>query len=127
MHVKKSDKVIVLTGKDRDFTGEVIEVDPHQRRVKVARRNMMVKHRRPNPITGQEGARVEQENWIDASNVALYSDELEGPVRTEIRFRGAAGELFETKKEAVDSFGDDEDPGYIEKVRVSKKTDEVFD
>lgn len=126
MHVKKNDKVIILAGKDRDFTGEVIEVDPDQRRVKVARRNMMVKHRRPNPITGEEGARVEKENWIDASNVALYSEELEGPVRTEIRWKGASGELFDTKKAARDSF-DDDAPGYIEKVRVSKKTDEVFD
>ncbi len=126
MHVKKSDKVIILAGKDREFTGEVIEVDPEGRRVKVARRNMMVKHKAPNPITGEEGARVEKENWIDASNVAVYSDELEGPVRTHINWRGADDELYETRNEAVDSF-DGETPGYIEKVRVSKKTDEVFD
>ncbi len=127
MHVKKSDKVIILAGKDRDFTGEVIEVDPDARRVKVARRNMMVKHKRPNPITGEEGARIEKENWIDASNVALYSDELEGPVRTGIQWRGAADKLFETRKEAVESFDDGEVPDRIEKVRVAKQTDEVFD
>lgn len=126
MHVKKSDKVIILTGKDRDFTGEIVEVDPEKGRVKVARRNMMVKHKQPNPMTGDEGARIEKENWIDASNVALYSDELDGPVRTGIRWRGFGGELFESKKDAVDSF-DDEVPERIDKVRVSKKTDEVFD
>lgn len=126
MHVKKNDKVIILTGKDRELTGEVIEVDRRKGRVKVARRNMMTKHRRPNPITGEEGARIEVENWIDASNVAIYSEELERGVRTKIQFRGVNGELFETKKAARDSFGD-EAPNVINKVRVSKKTEEVFD
>lgn len=124
MHVKKNDKVIILAGKDRDFTGEIIEVDPDEGRVKVARRNMMVKHKKPNAITGEEGARIEKENWIDSSNVALYSEELDGPVRTGIEWRGQDG-LYETKKEARQSF--DEEPERIEKVRVSKKTDEVFD
>ncbi len=126
MHVKKNDKVIILSGKDREFTGEIIEVDRRARRVKVARRNMMVKHRKPNPITGEEGARIEQENWIDASNVALYSEELEGPVRTGIKWRGFGGEVFDSKQAAIDSFGD-EVPERIDKVRVSKKTDEEFD
>lgn len=126
MHVKKNDNVIVLTGKDRGFTGEVIAVDRDRRRVKVARRNMITKHRRPNPITGEEGARVEVENWIDASNVALYSDELEGPVRTKKMWRGSGGELFATANEARASFGDEEPEG-MKKVRVSKKTDEVFE
>ncbi len=126
MHVKKNDKVIILTGKDREFTGEIIEVDPAKRRVKVARRNMMVKHRRPNPISGEEGARIEQENWIDASNVALYSEELGKGVRTRKMWRGFGGEVYETKQAAMDSF-DGEVPERIEKVRVSKKTDEQFD
>ncbi len=126
MHVKKNDKVFIRTGKDRGLTGQVIAVDPKKGRVKVNRRNMMVKHRRPNPITGQEGARIETENWIDASNVALYSEELDGPVRAKVQWRGKNGELFGSKKEAADSF-DVEVPDRIEKVRVSKKTDEVFD
>ena len=126
MHVKKNDNVIVLTGKDRGFTGEIIEVDRDRRRVKVARRNMITRHRKPNPITGEEGARVEVENWIDSSNVALYSEELEGPVRTKKMWRGFGGDLFATKKEAIASFGD-KDPEGVKKVRVSKKTDEVFE
>ena len=126
MHVKKNDNVVILTGKDRELTGEIIDVDLERGRVKVARRNMMVKHRRPNPITGEEGARIEEEAWIDSSNVALFSEELGGPVRTGIKWRGFGGELFETKKAARDSF-EDEEPGHIDKVRVSKKTDEVFD
>lgn len=127
MHVKKNDKVMILTGKDREFTGEVIEVDPKKGRVKVARRNMMVKHQRPNPITGEEGARIEKENWIDASNVALYSEELEKPERTHIRWRGFGGELFASKKEAIDSFDGGEVADTLIKVRVGKKSGEAYD
>lgn len=126
MHVKKGDEVVVLSGKDRGFRGEILEADPDRGRVKVARRNMVVKHRRPNPLTGESGARVEKEGWIDASNVALYSEERDGPVRTGKKFVGSGGELFDTKKEAVESFGD-EVPERIQKVRVGKQTDEVFD
>ena len=132
MHVKKNDKVIILTGKDRELTGDIIAVDREKNRVKVARRNMMVKHRKPNPITGETGARVDLENWIHASNVSLYSEIEKGdeikriPVRTTARWQGFGGEVFETREAAVESFGDKE-VGKIKKVRYAKKTDEVFE
>ena len=126
MHVKKNDEVVILAGKDRDFRGEILEVDPDERRVKVARRNIVVKHKAPNPVTGEEGARVEEEGWIDASNVALFSEERGGPVRTGYKFVGEGGELFDDKKDAIESF-DDEVPDRIQKVRVGKQTGEVFD
>lgn len=126
MHVKKGDEVVILAGKDRGLRGEVLAVDPKKGRVKVARRNMVVKHRKPNPLTGESGARVEEENWIHASNVGLYSEERDGPVRTGKKFVGAGGELFDSKQEAAESFGD-EQPDRIQKVRVGKQTGEVFD
>ncbi|MFU8804476.1 MAG: 50S ribosomal protein L24 [Bradymonadaceae bacterium] len=126
MHVKKNDKVIVLAGKDRGLTGEVIDVDRAKSRVKVSRRNMIVKHQKPNPITGEAGARIDKENWIHSSNVALYSEQTEGPVRTTARWRGAGGDLFETKKAAARSFGNNV-PEHIVKVRYAKKTEEVFE
>lgn len=126
MHVKKGDKVVVLSGKDEGMNGEVLVVDRAKNRVKVARRNMIVKHRRPNPLTGAEGARIEQEGWVHASNVALYSEQLDGPTRTSRRFVGQGGELFEDAKAARESFGSDA-PSRLRKVRVSTKTGEVFD
>ena len=74
----------------------------------------------------EKGERVETEGWIDSSNVALYSEERDGPVRTGHQFVGDGGELYDTKKEAVESF-DGQVPSPIQKVRVSKQTDEVFD
>ena len=126
MHVKKNDKVVILTGKDRTLTGEVIDVDRKGRRVKVARRNMITKHRKPNPISGESGARVEIENWIDASNVALYSEEKGGPVRTSIRWQGFGGEVYETKEAALASFEEGK-PAKVKKVRFATKTSEVFE
>ena len=126
MHVKKGDQVVVTSGKDVGLTGEVISVDRDKNRVKVQRRNMIVKHQRPNPLTGEEGARIEVEGWMHASNVSLYSAELDGPTRTRKKFVGSGDDLFDSYKEALNSFGG-EAPNKIRKVRVSSKTGEVFD
>ena len=126
MHVKKNDNVIILAGKDRGKRGEILEVDRAGQRVKVARRKMVTKHRKPNPLTGESGARIEVEGWIHASNVALYSEKKGGGVRTGKKFVGQGNALFATREEAAASFGD-QVPERIQKVRVGKQTGEVFD
>lgn len=126
MHVKKGDNVIVLAGKDRGVVGEVLEVDDKKSRVKVNRANIMIKHRKPQAILGLEGARIEVENWIHSSNVAIYSDSAKKGVRAQKRFVGKENALFGSKAEAVESFGDAA-PKYIQKVRYCVETEEVFD
>ncbi|MEM1347504.1 MAG: 50S ribosomal protein L24 [Myxococcota bacterium] len=127
MHVKMNDKVILLSGKDRGETGKVIAIDHRKGRVKVERRNIMVKHKRPNPLLGEDGARLEVENWLDASNVALYSEELDGPERVSRRYVGKGGAFFVSKALATESFEGEGAPGVIQKVRVGKKTGHVYD
>ena len=126
MHVKMKDKVVVNTGKDRGQTGEVIAIDHTKGRVKVARRNMIVKHKRPNPLTGEEGNRLEIEGWINASNVSLYNEELKKGERTSSFYVGKDGEHHSSKAEAKKSFGDDV-PSVIKKIRVGKKSGFVYD
>lgn len=126
MHIKKGDNVIINTGKDRGERGEVIAIDRDKNRVKVQRRNMITKHRKPNMITGAEGARVEIEGWLAASNVNLFSEKAGHGVRTQDRYLGAKGELFAFKAEAKKSFGK-EVPYVIKKVRFAPKTGERFD
>lgn len=126
MHVKMNDRVIILTGKDRDETGKIIAIDNKHGRVKVERRNMITKHKRPNPMLEQEGARVEQENWIDVSNVGLYNEELGSHERTNNRFVGSNNDLFESKHAARASFGE-EAPSFIQKVRVGKRSGHIYD
>jgi ribosomal protein L24 len=87
---------------------------------------MIVKHQQPRPMLDEPGERIETEGWIDSSNVALYSEERDGPVRIGHKFVGDGGQLYDTKKEAKQSF-DGEVPTVIQKIRVSKQTDEKFD
>ena len=128
MQVKTEDDVLILAGKDKGLTGEVIEADPSNGKVKVARRNMIVKHEQPNQVTGEDGQRIEREGWIDASNVALYVDGDDGPrpVRIGYKFVGEGGELYEDKYQARKSFGG-EAPEAIHKVRIARQTGDVID
>jgi len=125
MHVKKGDAVIITAGKEKGERGEVIDIDRKHGRVKVERRNMIVKNKKPNLLTGEEGAVIEKENWIDSSNVLLYSEKLQKGVRTQARWIGQGGKLHSTKTDAIASFGK-EAPERIQKVRFSVKSGETF-
>ncbi|MFA6095970.1 MAG: 50S ribosomal protein L24 [Candidatus Paceibacterota bacterium] len=73
MHVKKGDKVIVLTGKDAGKTGEVVRAFPKKDKVIVAGVNKMKRHMRPTK-SGQKGQTVEKEMPLHISNVALAKE-----------------------------------------------------
>ena len=51
--IRKGDKVVVLTGRDKGRTGEVVEVRPSQNRALVRGVNMVKRHQRQTPQ--QEG------------------------------------------------------------------------
>ena len=69
MKIKKGDKVVVITGKDKGKTGEVTQVIPSENRVVVSGINMMTKHAKPTQTSAGGLNRVEAP--IHASNVAL--------------------------------------------------------
>ena len=69
MKIKKGDKVVVITGKDKGKTGEVTQVIPSENRVVVSGVNMMTKHAKPTQTSAGGLNRVEAP--IHASNVAL--------------------------------------------------------
>ncbi len=68
MHVKKGDKVKVLSGKDRGKTGVILEVYPKKERVLVEGVNMVQKHAKPSQENPQGGI-LNQEAPIHVSNV----------------------------------------------------------
>lgn len=70
MHVKKGDKVIILSGKDKGQTGEVVLSMPKDNRVVVAGVNKSKRHQRPRK-QGAKGQIIEKEMPIHVSNVKL--------------------------------------------------------
>ena len=74
LKIKKSDEVVVITGRDKGKRGEVTQVLADGRLI-VAGVNLVKKHQRPNPNIGQQGGIVSREAPIQASNVAIWNDE----------------------------------------------------
>ena len=68
LKLKKGDKVVVLTGRDKGRSGEVIEVRPAENRAVVRGINMVKRHQRQ--TAQQEGGIISKESPIDLSNIA---------------------------------------------------------
>lgn len=71
--LKAGDHVIVIAGKDKGRTGNVIKLLGDGDSVLVENINMAKRHTRPNPSKNEPGGIIEREMPIDASNVAHYN------------------------------------------------------
>lgn len=69
--IKTGDTVVVLAGKDKGSTGRVLLVI--DRKAKVEGINLVKKHKKPNPNKDFPGGIVEQEAFIDVSNLAIMN------------------------------------------------------
>ena len=67
--IKKGNKVIILSGKDKKKEGEVIEIDRSNNRAKVKGINIIKKHVKT--TKEKKGGIIEKENFIDISNLAI--------------------------------------------------------
>ncbi len=70
MHIKKDDKVIVLTGKDKGKTGSVTLALPKENKVVVSGVNILKVHQKPRK-SGEKGQIIDKTMPIHVSNVAL--------------------------------------------------------
>ena len=68
--IKKGDRVVLLTGKDKGRTGNVTKVMPKDSRVLISGLNMVQRHTRPSQGDPQGGIK-NKEAPIHVSNVAL--------------------------------------------------------
>ncbi|WP_059174134.1 50S ribosomal protein L24 [Bacillus sp. FJAT-27445] len=68
MHVKKGDKVMVISGKDKGKTGTILEAYPKNSRVLVEGVNIVKKHSKPSQANPQGGI-SSQEAPVHVSNV----------------------------------------------------------
>ena len=85
--IRKGDKVIVLAGRDKGRSGEVIEVRPAQDRALVRGVNVVKRHQRQTPQ--QEGGIISKEAPIHLSNLALADAKDGKPSRIGFKFVGA--------------------------------------
>ncbi|MGL5117042.1 MAG: 50S ribosomal protein L24 [Beijerinckiaceae bacterium] len=67
--IKKGDKVVVLAGRDKGKSGEVLEVRPTEGRAVVRGVNMVKKHQKQ--TQSQSGGIISKEATIDLSNIAV--------------------------------------------------------
>lgn len=86
LQVRKGDLVQVIAGADRGKQGRVLAVDAARRRVRVEKVRMQKRHLKPGRKKMRTGGILEQEGYIDLSNVMLV-DPSGGPSRTRIEVR----------------------------------------
>jgi large subunit ribosomal protein L24 len=84
MKVRKGDLVQVITGVDRGKQGRVIGVDSPRSKVRVEGVRMQKRHLKPGRRGARQGGIVEQEGYVDASNVMLVHSSDSKPSRIRI-------------------------------------------
>jgi large subunit ribosomal protein L24 len=77
--IRKGDRVVVLTGRDKGRTGEVVEVNPGAERALVRGVNLVKRHQRQ---TGaQQGGIITKELPVHLSNLAIADPKDGKPTR----------------------------------------------
>jgi large subunit ribosomal protein L24 len=100
--IKKGDTVVILAGKDKGRTGEVVKVIPKEDRILVSGINVHARHRKPTQASPQGGIE-RKEAPLHISNVAIADPKSGEPTR--VRFEERDGK----------------------KVRVATKSGELID
>ena len=68
--IKKGNKVKILTGKDKNKEGEVIEIDRSNNRAKIKGINIVKKHVKT--TKEKKGGIISKENFVNISNLSLF-------------------------------------------------------
>jgi large subunit ribosomal protein L24 len=84
LKIKKGDNVVVISGRDKGRTGEILRVLPAQSRVIVQGINMAKRHTKPQ--LGNPGGIVEKELSIHVSNIAHVDPQTRRPTRVGYKF-----------------------------------------
>lgn len=84
-HVRKGDVVKVVSGADRGKQGRVIAVDRSRGRLRVEKVRLQKHHLKPGRKAARTGGIIEQEGYIDASNVMLVDPATGKPSRVRVR------------------------------------------
>ena len=101
--IRKGDKVIVLTGRDKGRTGEVIEVRPEQDRALVRGVNMVKRHQKQTPQ--REGGIISKEAPIHLSNIAVADPKSGKPTRVGFKIMNDGRKVRVAKRSGVEIDG----------------------
>lgn len=100
--IKKGDKVIVITGREKGKTGEVMRVLRKDDRVLVQGINLVKRHTRPSQVSG--GGIIEKEAPLHISNIAHVDPKSDKPTRVGFRVEKDGRKVRFSKRsgEAID-------------------------
>lgn len=104
--IKRGDQVVFIAGKEfnrfdsagkrQPYRGRVIAVDARNGKIKVEGAMIVKRHKKPVPQMNQEGGIIEQEAWVNVSNVAVVDPETGKPTR--IRYEERDGKKVRVAK-----------------------------
>ena len=103
--IRKNDTVMVVTGRDRGKTGKVLRVLPDTGKLVVERLNMVKRHSKPRGAQNPGGI-IEKEAAIQISNVMIFCDRCNAPVRSGIK-PAADGSKTRACRRCGESLGND--------------------
>jgi large subunit ribosomal protein L24 len=101
MKIKKGDRVMVLSGKDKGREGVVSRALPAEGKVIVDGINVAKKHQKPTRSTMQGGI-IDKDMPLDASNVAVISPKDGKPTRVGYKFDDAGNKVRICKRTGVE-------------------------
>jgi large subunit ribosomal protein L24 len=100
--LRKGDKIIVISGKDKSKTGEVTRVIPKEGKALVSGVNSVIRHTKQTQT--DQGGRITKEMPIDISNLALVDPKSGGPTR--VGFKLVEGKKVRYAKRSGETLND---------------------
>ena len=75
LNIKKGSQVKVISGKDKGKTGEILEINRSEKRVKIKAINLIKKHLKP--TKENKGGIITKENFIHISNIKNVDKQID--------------------------------------------------
>lgn len=127
LKIKKGDTVVILAGKEKGKTGEVLECFPKESKVTVKGLNMIVKHNKPRSAQDKGGI-VRLEGKLDISNVMVICPNCNKATRVEMEIAGdkkvrkckKCGAVLDSKKVVKAQKKDDKKKSDVKEVKAKK-------
>jgi large subunit ribosomal protein L24 len=101
--IRKGDKVVVLVGRDKGRTGEVIQIMPASGRALVRGVNLVKRHQRQTPT--QDGGIITKESAIHLSNLAIADPKDGKPTRVGFTIHADGRKVRVAKRSGVEIDG----------------------